>query len=103
MENEANNRVEWAASTNIYEVNIRQYTPEGTFNAFARSLPRLRMMSVETLWLRALFQNCSAFLIAPAPLTKWFICLIDLSILHPGIPADSPNHIENGNKIVDYS
>jgi glycosidase len=42
--------VAWAHTTNIYEVNIRQYTPEGSFNAFARELPRLRDMGVETLW-----------------------------------------------------
>jgi alpha-amylase len=50
MENGVNSRVDWAASTNIYEVNIRQYTPEGTFDAFAQSLPRLKAMGVETLW-----------------------------------------------------
>jgi hypothetical protein len=27
---------------NIYEVNIRQYTKEGTFKAFAKHLPRLQ-------------------------------------------------------------
>lgn len=43
--------VDWAHSTNIYEVNIRQYSYEGTFNAFANSLPRLKDMGVETLWL----------------------------------------------------
>jgi len=36
---------------NIYEVNIRQYTAEGTFNAFAQHLPRLKDMGVEILWL----------------------------------------------------
>lgn len=35
---------------NIYEVNIRQYTQEGTFNAFAKHLPRLKAMGVQTLW-----------------------------------------------------
>jgi alpha-amylase len=40
----------WAHNTNIYEVNIRQYTPEGTFNAFAKHLPRLKDMGVQTLW-----------------------------------------------------
>ena len=35
---------------NIYEVNIRQYTQEGTFNAFAKHLPRLHKMGVQTLW-----------------------------------------------------
>ncbi len=42
--------VEWALSANIYEVNIRQYTSEGTFNAFRNHLPRLRKMGVEILW-----------------------------------------------------
>src|SRR5258705_321490 len=41
---------EWAHSSNIYEVNVRQYTPEGTFNAFADQLPRLKEMGVRTLW-----------------------------------------------------
>lgn len=40
----------WAFHTNIYEVNIRQYTPEGTLNAFAEHLPRLKDMGIETLW-----------------------------------------------------
>jgi len=41
---------EWSHSTNIYEVNIRQYTPEGTFNAFVKELPRLKEMGVQTIW-----------------------------------------------------
>ena len=41
---------DWVYSTNIYEVNVRQYTKEGTFNAFARHLPRLKEMGVQTLW-----------------------------------------------------
>ena len=40
----------WAHSTAIYEVNVRQYTPEGTFDAFANHLPRLKAMGVQTLW-----------------------------------------------------
>lgn len=43
--------VSWAHNTNIYEVNIRQYTQEGTFNAFAKHLSRLKDMGVQTLWL----------------------------------------------------
>jgi glycosidase len=35
---------------NIYEVNVRQYTPEGTFRAFAGHLKRLKEMGVQTLW-----------------------------------------------------
>src|SRR6187402_672419 len=40
----------WIMQGNIYEVNIRQYTPEGTFNAFAKHLDRLKGMGVETIW-----------------------------------------------------
>ena len=43
-------RAGWIATTNIYEVNIRQYSNEGTFNAFAKALPRLKDMGVEVLW-----------------------------------------------------
>ena len=43
--------VDWAHNTNIYEVNLRQYTEEGTFTAFAKHLPRLKNMGVHTLWL----------------------------------------------------
>ncbi len=42
---------ERAKDMNIYEVNIRQYTPEGTFNAFSAHLPRLKEMGVDILWL----------------------------------------------------
>ena len=42
---------EWARNANIYEVNIRQYTPEGTFEAFRHHLPRLKEMGVDILWL----------------------------------------------------
>ncbi len=40
----------WINNTNVYEVNLRQYTKEGTFNAFAKELPRLKEMGVQTLW-----------------------------------------------------
>lgn len=41
---------DWIYTTNIYEVNLRQYTKDGTFNAFAQHLPRLKEMGVQTLW-----------------------------------------------------
>lgn len=40
----------WIQQGNIYEVNVRQYTPEGTFNAFGQHLQRLKDMGVQTLW-----------------------------------------------------
>jgi alpha-amylase len=43
-------KADWIKNTNVYEVNLRQYTAEGTFNAFAKELPRLKDMGVETLW-----------------------------------------------------
>ncbi|MEZ4920392.1 MAG: alpha-amylase family glycosyl hydrolase [Saprospiraceae bacterium] len=39
------------AGSTIYEVNIRQYTPEGTFAAFTDQLPRLKELGVDVLWL----------------------------------------------------
>ncbi|MCD4793911.1 MAG: alpha-amylase [Bacteroidales bacterium] len=41
--------------SNIYEVNIRQYTPEGTFKAFETHIPRLKEMGVDILWLMPIF------------------------------------------------
>lgn len=46
----ASTHAEWLLQANIYEVNIRQYTPEGTFKAFEASLPRLKQMGVDILW-----------------------------------------------------
>lgn len=41
---------EWSQNATIYEVNIRQYTPEGTFEAFSAHLPRLKDLGVDILW-----------------------------------------------------
>ncbi len=41
---------EWSKNSVIYEVNVRQFTPEGTFNAFASHLPRLKELGVDILW-----------------------------------------------------
>ncbi len=46
---------EWTSNAVIYEVNIRQYSPEGTFNAFAEHLPRLKQLGVDILWLMPVF------------------------------------------------
>ena len=46
---------EWSKNANIYEVNIRQYTKEGTFRAFEKHLPRLKEMGVDILWLMPIF------------------------------------------------
>ncbi len=41
---------EWSINANIYEVNTRQYTAEGTFEAFEEHLDRLADMGVDILW-----------------------------------------------------
>ena len=41
----------WSRSASIYEVNIRQFTPEGSFAALQAHLPRLRELGVDILWL----------------------------------------------------
>ncbi|MFT4758627.1 MAG: alpha-amylase [Paraglaciecola sp.] len=41
---------EWHKNANIYEVNLRQYTAEGTYKAFTKHLPRLKAMGVDLLW-----------------------------------------------------
>lgn len=42
---------EWSKNSVLYEVNIRQYTPEGTFKAFETHLPRLKELGVDILWI----------------------------------------------------
>ena len=42
---------EWARAATIYQVNQRQFTPEGTFRAAEAHLPRLKALGVDILWL----------------------------------------------------
>lgn len=41
---------EWTRDAVIYEVNVRQYTEEGTFAAFSGHLQELKDMGITTLW-----------------------------------------------------
>lgn len=41
---------EWSKDAVIYEVNVRQYTEEGTFKAFEGHLSRLKQLGVKILW-----------------------------------------------------
>lgn len=43
-------QVDWAKDAVIYEVNVRQYTREGTFAAFGEHLQTLKDMGINTLW-----------------------------------------------------
>ncbi|MFZ0456288.1 MAG: alpha-amylase family glycosyl hydrolase [Ignavibacteriaceae bacterium] len=42
---------EWSKNASIYEVNIRQYTPEGTFKAFQKHIPEIKKMGIEIIWI----------------------------------------------------
>jgi glycosidase len=46
---------EWSKNAVMYEVNVRQYTPEGTFKAFETHLPRLKELGVDILWFMPMF------------------------------------------------
>ncbi|MEL7488500.1 MAG: alpha-amylase family glycosyl hydrolase, partial [Pseudomonadota bacterium] len=41
----------WSKDAIIYQINTRQFTPEGTFAAAQRELPRLKDLGVDILWL----------------------------------------------------
>jgi glycosidase len=41
---------EWSRDAVIYQINTRQFTPEGTFDAAAEQLPRLKELGVDILW-----------------------------------------------------
>lgn len=45
----------WSKNAVIYEVNVRQYTVEGTFNAFANRLPQLKELGVDVLWFMPIY------------------------------------------------
>jgi glycosidase len=46
---------EWSKNAVIYEVNVRQYTPEGTFNAFAKHLPQIKELGADVLWFMPIY------------------------------------------------
>ncbi|WGD35476.1 alpha-amylase family glycosyl hydrolase [Olleya sp. YS] len=39
----------------IYEANIRQYSPEGTFEQFTKDIPQLKQLGVKVIWLMPVF------------------------------------------------
>lgn len=41
----------WSKNVSIYEINVRQFTPEGTFKALEAHLPRLKELGTDLLWL----------------------------------------------------
>ena len=43
------------ANSVVYEMNVRQYTPEGTFAAAQQQLPRLKDLGVDIVWLMPIY------------------------------------------------
>ena len=41
---------EWIKNATTYEVNVRQYTEEGSLAAFEERLPKLKELGVDALW-----------------------------------------------------
>lgn len=48
-------QADWVDTAIIYEVNVRQYTEEGTFAAFGEHLERLKELGVNTLWFMPIY------------------------------------------------
>lgn len=45
----------WTYDAVVYEINVRQYTPEGTFAAAQAQLPRLKELGVDVIWLMPIY------------------------------------------------
>lgn len=45
----------WSYDAVVYEMNVRQYTPEGTFAAARAELPRLKDLGVDVVWLMPIY------------------------------------------------
>src|SRR6056300_1065162 len=43
------------ANAVIYEANIRQYSPQGSFEAFTNDLPKLKELGVDIIWLMPIY------------------------------------------------
>ena len=46
---------EWSYSAVLYEMNVRQFTTEGTFNAAIERLPFLRSIGIDAIWLMPIY------------------------------------------------
>ena len=45
----------WAADATLYEVNLRQYTEEGSFKSFLPHIPRLKDLGIDILWFMPIY------------------------------------------------
>lgn len=75
----------WSRDAAIYQINTRQFTPEGTFDAARAHLPRLRDLGVRILWLMPVHpigeQNRKGVLGSPYAVQDYFAVNPDLGTL----------------------
>ena len=49
---------DWVKNAVVYQLNIRQFTHEGTLVAAAKHLPRLKELDVDVIWMMPFFPIC---------------------------------------------
>ena len=80
-------------SSVIYEANIRQYSPEGTFSAFTKDIPQLKELGVKVIWLMPVY-----------PISmKNRKATPDLSIEDIEDPAEKEKYLGSYYAISDYT
>ena len=52
---ESKRHPQWASRAALYELNVRQFSPEGTFAAVAAQLPRLQQLGLDVVWLLPIY------------------------------------------------
>ncbi|MBM7556077.1 alpha-amylase family glycosyl hydrolase [Halanaerobacter jeridensis] len=97
---------EWSKNANIYEVNLRQYTPEGTFSAFKKHLPRLKEMGVDILWLMPIhpvgIKNCKGKLGSPYAVRDYFAVNSNYGTLDEFKDLVAEIHKQDMKVIIDW-
>jgi glycosidase len=46
---------DWTRNMVLYEINVRQFSPEGTFAGVDSALPRLKELGVNVLWFMPIY------------------------------------------------
>ncbi|MFP9100091.1 alpha-amylase family glycosyl hydrolase [Flavobacterium sp. RHBU_24] len=77
----------------IYEANIRNYSPEGTFNAFTKDIPKLKQLGVKILWVMPIY---------PISMTKRK-ATADKSIEDITDPNEKKKYLGSWYAITDYT
>lgn len=92
---------EWTKNLSIYEVNLRQYTNDGTFKAFIPFLPKLKEMNVGILWFMPV--NPIGELNRKGPLGSYY-SVKDYKAVNPefGTLDEFKNAVEEAHKLGMY-